>query len=159
MRDFKRCLLAVLFFGALIFGMTGCYSIKDLTAGDESKEEMLNTRVESFHRSVYWGKVDDAKLFVKKEKQKEVLDRAKFNRRDEKLVDLEVENITLNEDGTADVDVKVRYFRTASYVVETRRERERWNFMRLGGGWFLENIEVVESGSVETAAPRPAGKS
>lgn len=145
----------------LLLGMTtsGCYSIKDMVADDESKEEMLNTRVESFHRTVYWGKVDDAKLFVKKEKQKEVLDRAKFNRRDERLVDLDVENITLNEDGTADVDVKVRYFRTPSYLVETRRERERWNFERLGGGWFLEDIDVIESGSVETTTPRPTDKS
>ena len=95
---------------------------------------------------------------MKKEKQKEVLDRAKFNRRDERLVDLDIENITLNDDGTADVEVKVRYFRTPSYLVETRRERERWDFSRLGGGWFLENVEVIEAGSVETAAPRPISK-
>ncbi len=135
---------------SLLMPLFGCVSLGEVTVGREGKLELLSKRVDLFHKSVYWGKIDDAQLFALPESSSKIVDRAQLNRRVERLVDLEIESTELNEaDDTASVDVRVRFFRTPSYIVKTKRQREIWAFKRFQGGWFLKSIEETERAKVE----------
>ncbi len=146
---------AVKFFAAiLIFVSTsGCLfsqlggPLDDMVATPSVKAERLNKRLHTFHQALYWGSINEAANFVLPENKRKFVLGEKDNKRGQKLVDMEVESVIIDEDGeTATVDVRIRYYRIPSYTIEVRNEVETWQFKRFNGGWFLKERSIEELG-------------
>ena len=116
------------------------------------KRSLLNERVAEFHRRIYWGDASAASQFVQADYRSDFYRKIKKIRRNEHLVDIEVDDVQLDDDGNgADVDVIVRYYKTPHYVIKTRNEIERWSFNRFAGGWVLIEHSIEELDESESA--------
>jgi hypothetical protein len=68
----------------------------------------------------------------------------KQNRQKERMVDLNVSDVVFDgTTGDAVVEVQIRYFEEPRYVVNTRVEKQTWDYHRFGGGWLLHDIERI----------------
>ena len=115
-----------------------------MLALESARINLLNDNVNAFHKAVYWGSPEEVAGIVAPEAQMEFLNKTRKQRRTEKLVDMEVENTIFNEGSTsATVDVQVKYYRIADYLVKTRREREKWEFSFLGRCWYYKGAEAL----------------
>ncbi len=138
---------------------TGCTTmsyVESAIAGPRKKRDLLVKDVESFHQHLYWGSPDLAANHVTPEERSSFISKHRKRREKERFVDMEVESIEAQEEPwDADVFVRVRYFRIPTYIVETRRERERWQFNRFSGGWefmgstVLRDDEEADEGAAE----------
>lgn len=136
----------------LFLGGCSLHDLQNVTAGESTKRELLAKNVDSYHRALYWGSLDEAATFMLPDARASVMSRARNVRDRERLVSMNVDDVQLDDEGKeATVLVTVKYFRNGSYVVESRREKEIWDFAPLGGGWRLAESEVTEAGRVADA--------
>lgn len=112
-------------------------------AGSDERSVMLSQRLDKFHRAVYWGSVNEVTEYVMPDKQLTFISDLKKQRKEQQFVDFEVSQVDFTdpEKNNADVEVKVRFFKVPTYVVETRREIQHWEFDRFDGGWKLRDVE------------------
>lgn len=147
--------------------LSGCavFSFLDLaTAGNESKQKSLSERVTKFHRELYWGTGSGYMEYIEASARSDMSRKLRQASVIEKLVDLEVRDIVLDENNSdlASVDVKVRFYKKASLNVSERFEKETWEYFRLRGGWFLKDREiapndVLPSDETEDGEKAPVG--
>ncbi|MFN8389265.1 MAG: hypothetical protein U0136_03140 [Bdellovibrionota bacterium] len=124
----------LLFIGAVVCA-AGCTSMQRMTAGETDRQAMLSELLPKFHRSVYWGKFDEAAEFVDPLARQTFIQRNVANRKTENLVELQLDNVEYGPNAqSATVDVLVKYFKNPTYMVETRKEQETWRFTT-GAGW------------------------
>ena len=136
--------------------LTGCSSLGHMTSGPADRQQTLNTVLPEFHRALYWGKFQEAAVYVVPEKRSTFVNKLVASRRAENLVELEVGNIDFNaESDSAKVDVVVKFFKNTNYSVVSRLEKETWNFSRTEG-WLFQSSEDL--GLIDTTGHGPTSQ-
>ena len=109
------------------------------------RAEMLSKVVNDFHQSLYWGEVEVASSFVAEASRYAFQKHTRATIKSQKFVDISVDTINFTEDNyKAEVETTIRYYRIPQYQIKVRRERQAWEFDRLGGGWFVKEIEEIK---------------
>ena len=137
------------------FVFIGCTSSKELgamLAVGEHKSELLNESLKNFHQHLYWGDIDYALKYINPDSRAEFKRFANQIRKAEKYLDIKVEDVTFVPDTeSAEVTVVVQYYSSPVYTLNTRYEREMWDFHRYNGGWLLRETTIEhESDSNES---------
>lgn len=143
------------FFILLLFCTSGCAVVTfvDLaTSGREGKQKSLSERVEKFHRELYWNTGTQFAQYIEQTKRPDLIRRIRQGNQVERLVNVEVSNMELDDldSDLAQVEVKVRFYKKASLMVSERFEKETWEYFRLRGGWFLIKREVSPTDGVSS---------
>jgi hypothetical protein len=134
---------------------SACTSIGRMTAGPQGRQQMLSEILPNFHRSIYWGKFEEAAVFVPPEKRASFVTRRQADRRKENLVEVQVENVEFGpESDTATVDVVIKYFKNTTYMVENRMEQETWQYSSTDG-WLFQKSE--DKGVLDANQSPPLG--
>lgn len=126
--------------------------LNDLAAGSQRKYAMLQNSAGLFHEAIRWGNLGDALAMVVPEAQGLFYNHYASRKRKEKFVDFQIENILLKDDGLAVVEVSLQYIPFARNVVETRQEKESWEFRRFSGGWRWRSAEETPTQPEEDEA-------
>ncbi len=126
--------------------VSGCTSMGHMTAGPDSRQEMLQTELPDFHRAVYWGLMDIVAASVERENRAQVLARLQNQRANEKLVEMQVTRVDFDADSMeAAVEVLTRYYKKPQYIVQERREHETWKYDRVRG-WRFSDVTTLTDG-------------
>lgn len=127
--------------------VVGCSEIKEvdyLTAGTGRKEELLGKRLDAYTKAWYWGAIDELAAWIEPEIRARMFNKLKQSRRKERLVDLEIQEIEIQKNGDANVDIQTRFYREPTYIVDTRTEKQVWKFHRLSQGWMLADSSLLK---------------
>jgi hypothetical protein len=118
------------------------------------RAEMLTKVVNDFHQSLYWGEIDIASSFVAETSRYAFQKYTQESLRSQKFVDITVDTVNLTDDNyKADVEATIRYYKIPQYQIKVRRELQKWEFDRLGGGWFVNEIkDIKENEGADLAA-------
>lgn len=138
--------LSLVFIGGVFSGCIDFGALNTVAASPAKKAELLQKTVDDFNQDLYWGSVELASLQVDPKIRSEFQRTYRKRREKERLVDVEVENVDYAASGNeATITIRVQYYKIPSYVVETRKEQQIWEFGRFEGGWrYLEGKEVLE---------------
>lgn len=140
-------------------GCGSIYNLDDAVANAERRRELLSKSLTAFNSDVQWGDFRAASQLVAPQAKQEFENLARQRKQKEKGVDFEVENISENNNGfQAEVDVRMRYFRIPHYVVESRVERQYWEFERFQGGWMYYGARTIKSDNEEQGGPEILGR-
>jgi hypothetical protein len=139
----KKIILVVF---VLLLGCSGKaqpHSIENLFVSSKGQAKQLPEVIKLFNHNLYWGSLEQAAEYIVPENRSQFVRNAKSKRETEKLVDLEIGYIDFSDNNdSATVDIKVKYYRVPNYIIETRYDQQRWSFSRYSGGWLLENYQL-----------------
>jgi hypothetical protein len=123
-------------------------TVEDVIASSTARKDMLDERLSVFNHNLYWGSIDVASSYVHDDKRHDFHRQNQQRKKAERLVDFEIDSIDFNDDvRMATVQVSVRYFRIPSYIVQTRKEQQTWEYSRVNGGWlYTDSEELTEEG-------------
>lgn len=149
----KSFKLFLVFLAGILLLASACSprsNLGQLTAGSQDKKAMLRGVAQKYHRSLYWGAYDEAVSFAVPEIQHVLFQKLKTLYGSQKVVSIDVDGINFDDSGSmAEIDVSVRYYGTPSYLINSRKERQRWEFSRFNGGWQISDLNLVSAGKVE----------
>ncbi len=136
---------SLLLFVCCVF-LSGCtHSL--FAVSQQKKSELLSKRLDEYHAALYWGAENEAVQSVDPNWRREFEQLVRNRKKNEKLVDFNIEDVKMGANGEeAEVVVSSRFVSKASYLVETRREREFWGFDRFNDGWSCFGSEVIVDG-------------
>lgn len=130
-------------------------SMHDMGVTKSARANLLKKDVRDFHLALQIADPVRAARYISRDEPEEdeetanratvrrILDDMRRSKREEKIVDSDVDFIDLSEDGySADVEVVVQYFQVPHYIVKRRAERERWEFTTRTG-WQVVEREVL----------------
>lgn len=150
------CLLGL----CTLIGVSGCARIladdmKYFLPFESSRNDLLQERVKLWGRALYWRDVEASLAMVDPLKRTVMAPELQRRKKDEKVVDVEVENMELVDGiSKAKVALRVRYYRVPAFTVEDRVDHLQWAYAITEGGWFLNgwqdeknNEEAVEIGN------------
>lgn len=138
----------------VLCALSGCIltpiisSMREMGVSKSARVELLQRGVRDFHLALQMNDPIKASAYLSREEEQLVQDlmtEMRRRKREERVVDSDVDFIDIAEDGyTANVEVSVQYFQVPYYVVNTRTERERWEFSTRKG-WKVVRREVVDA--------------
>lgn len=149
----------VLALAAVVFSFNACIGallapLDEVVAGSSRRAALLGPTIDNFHKSVYWGSLGPAIKSVSSDIQNTFYQDLRGKDPRIRFADLDVEDTQFNDSmTTADVMVRVRYYGDSSYMVKTRRHKEKWEFYRLGGGWKLTYVDSADRAQPEEDTP------
>lgn len=136
---------------------TGCLgtalsTLDDMTAGMNQRIAMHQNAVQVFHKGVSWGAPETVSKYVSPRIISTFAKKFPGYSDKEKLVGIEVDEIAYEEDAkTAYVDVTIKYFRKPAYVVDTKKQSEKWEFRSMDGGWLLTDAQSATTAATVAA--------
>lgn len=138
---FSLVFALVLLQGCILAPVIDGFSDLGTTNGD--RQALLGKRVKQFNEALYWGIPTRALALATVENRGKLMDQLRSNSESEKIVETKVAFMDFNEDATsADVDVKVKFYRIPYYMVTERTERQKWEFFARSG-WLLSARDLV----------------
>ncbi len=155
MRNRRLCRPAVLLllFLFVLFCLPGCAvvpvisGLREMGVSADARQELLRKDLRAFYNAVQTGRTAAALQFVAKdspEVREQLLQELRSAHGKQRVVEGEVDYIDFGEDSrTADVDMRVRYFKIPYYIVKERTERVKWQWYA-SAGWRLVAREVIE---------------
>ncbi len=141
----------------LVSGCSTLSSLDHITMGKSSREAELQLAVDHFCKAYYWGSTGELAQYVEDGAWRDFATKFNQHRKGERLVDLQVENVDFDDNSrSAQVDIKVRYFKEPTYLVQQRVDKQTWNFHRLDGGWRFHKLDIGQDESIEQSEPHTA---
>ena len=136
----------------LVAILSGCVILAPIIQGfketgvaEGDRQVLLSKDVKKFHEARYWGG-SDALAYISEDKRVEIAQAIHKIQKDERMVDTVVDGSTFEKNSfKASVDVVIRYYKIPYYVVNSRTERQNWEF-QVGSGWRLVSLEAVGKG-------------
>lgn len=117
---------------------------KELGVTPNDRKSLINKEVKDLHYALQEGHLMRALRNVDEDYRYEMKDNFKATVDGEKIVDFKIEYIDFSGDAyNAEVELKVRYYKIPTYIVETRLERELWVY-NTPSGWKVISREFEE---------------
>lgn len=127
----------------LLFSLTSCTSIVNMSSSAEGRKEMLTNVAEGFHKDLYWKAYDRLGEKIVPAYRETYVRNVSESCKKEKIMEVEVKSITYFEDSMkARILIEIKSFKEPTYTVQTRKELETWKFVSLEGGWLMESSEL-----------------
>ena len=124
-----------------VLSVSGCTTLSNLTAGSQSRQQMLREQSAEFHRATDRGLIDIAMARVKPENRQKFIEDQQATHKVERVIEQDVDHVEFNDSSdAATISITKRYFRQPSYVVMERQETEKWVYDSTEG-WMLEKSE------------------
>lgn len=125
-------------------------SFKKLGLTETDRQKLLGKSIKEFQDALYWGKPDEAMMYVKDEK-KGALNELIFEiGKGERVTESSIERTEFDEGSYhSKVRVLVRSFKVPYYIVNQRIDAQEWEFS-VSGGWLLTALTRGAPGSVTT---------
>lgn len=137
----------LLFFFTL--SISGCSAVRCFVGGESERNKSFYKTVDEFHQEVRWKNVDQALAYVLPASMKEVSQTLNKARSVEKVVDIAADDVNFEDDSRGAVaQVRFRFYRNSSLVLETRQVREYWLFDGFKGEWALDRIVPMGDATV-----------
>lgn len=123
--------------------LQGCIAVPFINAYKEAgftaedRKAKLPKQVRLFGNNLGMSSSMQMAQFIAPDKRREVM--TKLDQPDRKIVDVKVNFVDFNEDGTdASVDLAVRGYQVPFYIVKTTVEHTKWKY---DGDWLLYEID------------------
>lgn len=114
-----------------------------VTEGD--RVALLPMAVKKFHEALMWGDPNGGLAFVEHENFEAIKNDLRKRSRTEKVVESAVQSVDFRENAFyADVEVGIKHYQVPFYIVQERRELQKWHFS-MTEGWKLQSREVLKS--------------
>lgn len=128
----------------LVLSFSSCTTYSNVTANASTRRQMLQTKLTQFHRQTTRGQFDIAIESVSKDAQETFISKLEREKKKERVVEKEVDDVVFNEQSdAATVSVLVRFFKQPGYVVLERKESEEWAYDTTEG-WKWIKAEKVD---------------
>jgi hypothetical protein len=128
--------------GCVLVPFVQAFKETGVTEGD--RKALLGPEVKKFSDAIIWGSKTDALTVVAEESREEIARELSGLSEEERVVDSKVDEVTWGENAyTANVELKVRFYKVPYYVVKNRIEQQQWQFA-VGTGWKLKSRSVKE---------------
>ena len=137
----------ILLIPVLCFAMAACVlapaidSFQKLGVTPADRRGLFQTRFSRFQESMSWGRPEDVVAFIAGDKRRDIARDLTRILSEERIVEVKIALLEFSDDAfDAELDVLVRSFKVPYYVVNERRERQKWEF-GMSGGWKLVGRE------------------
>ena len=139
----------VLLISLSLLSFAGCaesvHRFESMIGGPEIHEEDLSLSATKFNQARYWGDVSKALGFVAPAQRDEFSLSESDRIERERLVKSKLLSVHVDEGSEfGTVDVSVKFYKIPNYVVNTRLERQLWEFHAKERGWRYRSFEIVD---------------
>lgn len=126
--------------GCILAPIIDSVSKLGVTGGD--RRALFEQRVKDFNEALYWGHPEQAVAYVDPSVRAELVNQLRKENKGRRLVESKIDWVEFN-DGVDEVsvDIVVKYFDEPVYIVQNRKESQRWRFS-YSDGWQLLKREV-----------------
>jgi len=137
-----------------------CASLNPFPFSVETKNELLVTKVDTFHKAVFWGEAAKVAADVTPKLRGSFAELLTGDLTDGRLIDLKIEKLDYPVDNDedalkAEAQIIFRVYTAPTYVVKAFRKKELWSFDKRKGNWELtEVVDLGEAKDVGTALGR-----
>ena len=134
---------------ACVLSLSGCMlapaidSFNQLGVTKADRMQLLPLNVKRYQDALYWGRPDEALMYVLDTSRPALSDNLRVSRKSERIMESSVEGVDYSEDAyTAEVEVIVRFLNTKFHtnVIEERTEQQEWAFS-VNEGWKLKSVQ------------------
>lgn len=143
------CLLQLAGCG-ILSSLSPLESLDTAVANQEKKMKMLSQALDHYNRSIYWGDLTAARVYLHPEIASKYARRLHKRSRKEKLTEISIDEITFDQSGdVATVDLAQKYIQKGQIMVRERFEQMTWKFHRFDNGWAAHAVrEIDQDGTV-----------